>query len=205
MSPTVRAARRFLIALGLVAPLAGAASGRASALGAGPKSLPLTVAGVAVEIPVAGSLDVHTTAMAIALKATATGDLQSIQDHALAIARGLRLPRDNCKHKGLNIVVDSIDEATITRPTAWRRLAHSSAPAAFPTNSSPPRTYLASIVSLACPVCALTLSVETPACVALVAKPARRLWPEKLVGSIPTAATRSLMMTDIGSPVSRSG
>ena len=134
-SPTVRAARRFLIALGLVAPLAGAAPGRASALDVGPKSLPLTVAGVAVEIPVAGSLDVHTTATAIALKATATGDLQSIQDHALAIARGLRLPRDKCKHKGLN-VVDSIDEATITRPTARRRLAYSSAPAAFPTNSS---------------------------------------------------------------------
>jgi len=72
-SPTVRAARRFLIALGFVAPLAGAAPGRASALDVGPKSLPLTVAGVAVEIPVAGSLDVHTTATAIALKATATG------------------------------------------------------------------------------------------------------------------------------------
>ena len=45
---------------------------------------------------------------------------------------------------------------------------------------------------MACPVCDLILSVETPACTALVAKPARRLWPEKPVGSMPAAATRSL-------------
>ncbi len=35
-----------------------------------------------------------------------------------------------------------------------------------------------SIASLACPVWALILTIETPACAALVAKPARRLWPE---------------------------
>ena len=35
-----------------------------------------------------------------------------------------------------------------------------------------------SIASEACPVCRLILNVETPARVALVAKPARRLWPE---------------------------
>ena len=35
------------------------------------------------------------------------------------------------------------------------------------------------------------MSVETPACTALVAKPARRLWPEKPAGSTPAAATRS--------------
>jgi hypothetical protein len=37
-----------------------------------------------------------------------------IQDHALAIARGLRLPHDACAHTGLNVVVDSIDDASIT-------------------------------------------------------------------------------------------
>ena len=34
------------------------------------------------------------------------------------------------------------------------------------------------MASEACPVCCLILNVETPARVALVAKPARRLWPE---------------------------
>ena len=86
----------------------------AQALDVGPKSLPLTVAGVAVQIPVAGSIDVHSDADAIALKAIATGDLKSIQDHALAIARGLMLPRDPCAHKNVNIVVNSIDAASIT-------------------------------------------------------------------------------------------
>ena len=40
------------------------------------------------------------------------------------------------------------------------------------------------MASLAWPVCYLILSVETPACTALVAKPARRLWPEKPAGSM---------------------
>ena len=111
----VSAFQRFTIALSVVVASLGYAALRpAHALGVGPKALPLTVAGVPVEIPVAGSLDVHTDADTIALKASATGDLQSIQDHALAIARGLRLPRNNCAHKGLNVVVDSIDQATIT-------------------------------------------------------------------------------------------
>ena len=55
---------------------------------------------------------------------------------------------------------------------------HKSDPAALPTNSSPSRTYLASMASEAWPVWARTLDVGTPACTALVAKPARRLWPE---------------------------
>ncbi len=115
MIQAVSTLRRFTIALGIVAAsLLYGALRPAHALDVGPKTLPLTVAGVPVEIPVAGSLDVHTDADTIALKASATGDLQSIQDHALAIARGLRLPRNNCAHKGLNVVVDSVDRATIT-------------------------------------------------------------------------------------------
>jgi hypothetical protein len=86
----------------------------AQALDVGPKSLPLTVAGVAVQIPVAGSIDVHSDADAITLKVNATGDLKSIQDRALAIARGLKLPRDPCAHKNVNLVVNSIDAASIT-------------------------------------------------------------------------------------------
>ena len=60
------------------------------------------------------------------------------------------------------------------------------------------------MASLACPVCDLILRVDTPACTALVAKPARRLWPEKPVGSIFAAATRSLTISDTASPDSRS-
>jgi hypothetical protein len=104
-----RAASGLLaIALACDAPCA------ARALDVGPKNIPLTIAGVSVEIPVAGSIDVHTDADSITLKAVANGDLGPIQDHALAIARGLRLPRDSCAHKNVNIVVNSIDAASIT-------------------------------------------------------------------------------------------
>jgi hypothetical protein len=47
------------------------------------------------------------------------------------------------------------------------------------------------MASEACPVCCLILNVETPARVALVAKPARRLWPQYPVGSNPAADNRS--------------
>ncbi|WP_158817621.1 hypothetical protein [Methylocapsa sp. S129] len=106
--------KRHFVARLLAAALACGAPCAARALDVGPKNLPLTVGGVPVQIPVAGSIDVHTDADAITLKASATGDLRSIQDHALAIARGLKLPRDPCAHKNVNIVVDSIDAATIT-------------------------------------------------------------------------------------------
>jgi hypothetical protein len=43
--------------------------------------------------------------------------------------------------------------------------------------------YLLSIASLARRVCGLIFSVDTPAWTALVAKPARKLWPLKPVGS----------------------
>jgi hypothetical protein len=101
-----------MIALAAAALCGGACPARA--LDVGPKDLPLTVAGVPVQIPVAGSIDVRTDADAITLKASASGDLRAIQDHALAIARGLRLPHDPCAHKDFNIIVKSIDAATIT-------------------------------------------------------------------------------------------
>lgn len=105
--------RRAAFGLLAIVPACGAPC-TAQALEVGPKNLPLIVAGVPVQIPVAGSIDVHTDADAITLKASATGDLRSIQDHALAIARGLKLPRDPCAHKNINVVVNSIDAATIT-------------------------------------------------------------------------------------------
>jgi len=104
---------RAAIALAAAGMLCGGAC-PARALDVGPKDLPLTVAGVPVQIPVAGSIDVQTDADAIHVKASASGDLHAIQDHALAIARGLPLPRDPCAHKDFNIIVKSIDKATIT-------------------------------------------------------------------------------------------
>lgn len=102
------------LAVGLLMAAIGCMGGAAHALDVGPENLPLTVAGVAVQIPVAGTLDVRTDADAMAVKASATGDLHAIQDQALAIARGLRLPHDPCAHKGLNVIVNSIDAAKIT-------------------------------------------------------------------------------------------
>jgi hypothetical protein len=107
------AARAIMTGLVAAALMIGVLSS-ALALDVGPKSLPLTIGGVPVEIPVSGSLDVHSNAAELAIEASASGDLRQIQDRALDIARGLRLPRDNCAHKGFNIVVDSIDEAAIT-------------------------------------------------------------------------------------------
>jgi hypothetical protein len=59
------------------------------------------------------------------------------------------------------------------------------------------------MASEAWPVCCLILSVETPARVALVANPARRLWPEYRAGSNPAAAIRSRRIKDTASPESR--
>jgi hypothetical protein len=59
------------------------------------------------------------------------------------------------------------------------------------------------MASEAWPVCCLILNVETPARVALVAKPARRLWPEYPVGSNPATTTRSRRIKDTASPESR--
>jgi hypothetical protein len=108
-------------------------SGRASAgpLELGPKTLPLKIAGVTVEIPASASLDVETQTDGVHFSATANGNLQTIQENALAIVRRLPLPRDKCAKRGFSIAVDRIDEAKITpsgstvtvelagRVTAW--------------------------------------------------------------------------------------
>jgi len=86
---------------------------QALALDVGPKAIPLKVAGVSVEIPVIGRFDVRTDADTMALAAFATGDLQAIQDNALPIAQGLKLPSDACKRKGVNLVVNHIDSASL--------------------------------------------------------------------------------------------
>src|SRR6202522_2966993 len=83
-----RAAGSVMLAAAI---LVGGAGFPARALDVGPKNIPLTVAGVPVDIPVIGSLDAHTDASRLALKATATGDLKSIQDNAPAIRKGIRV------------------------------------------------------------------------------------------------------------------
>jgi hypothetical protein len=106
--------RRATLSAMLAAAIVLASAGcSARALDVGPKNIPLNVAGVPVEIPLTGSLDAQTDASRLRLKATATGDLQSIQDNALAIARGIRLPKDSCARNGINIVIKSIDAASI--------------------------------------------------------------------------------------------
>jgi len=114
---------RAAIALAAAGMLCGGAC-PARALDVGPKDLPLTVAGVPVQIPVAGSIDVQTDADAIHVKASASGDLHAIQDHALAIARGLPLPRDPCAHKDFNIIVISIDPTETTAMAAEKKVEY---------------------------------------------------------------------------------
>jgi hypothetical protein len=103
----------------------------AGAVELGPKDLPLKIAGLTVAIPARASLDVETQADGVHFSATADGNLQAIQEKALAIVRRLPLPHDKCTKRAFSIVVDKIDEAKITpsgkavtvelagRVTAW--------------------------------------------------------------------------------------
>jgi hypothetical protein len=140
----------------------------ALALEVGPKSLPLKVAGVMVEIPVTGSLDVHTDAETLAVKVSASGDLQAIRDNAIDIARGLRLPHEPCAHNGVNVVVNSIDAAAITpaKTTVVIDLSgHVALYACTKVLGSPLKTRLAEdSVSISAPV---ELYLPTPSSVAL--------------------------------------
>jgi hypothetical protein len=92
----------------------GAFSKSAHALDMGPKVLPLKVLGVSIEIPVRASADVRTEGDALIAQVKAVGDLNSLQDKALEIARAIPMPRDNCARDGINVVVNSIDRASIT-------------------------------------------------------------------------------------------
>jgi hypothetical protein len=48
------------------------------------------------------------------IRVAVAGDLKGVQENALRIARGLPLPHDNCARNGPNVVIDSIDDASIT-------------------------------------------------------------------------------------------
>jgi hypothetical protein len=78
-----------------------------------PKSFPLVILGVQVEVPVTISFEAQTVGGELALQVRARGNLKDIQGKALEIARTVPMPHDNCARDGVNPVVDSIDSASI--------------------------------------------------------------------------------------------
>lgn len=102
--------RLWLAALTLIC---GAARAQALDLPAVP--VPVTIAGVALHIPVSGTLDLATQGQSLQVKIAAKGDLGEMQSQALAIARALPLPHEACgkKKNGASLVVNSIDKAEL--------------------------------------------------------------------------------------------
>jgi hypothetical protein len=198
MVKTPTAANRLALVLVAAAWLC-AGPGPARALDVGPKSLPLKVAGVLVEIPVSGSLDMHTEADALAIRASAMGDLGAIQDNALAIAKGLRLPHEACARNGVNVVVNSIDAAKITpaKTSVLVELSgHVALYACTKMLGSPLKTKLAEdSVSISAPV---ELYLPTPSSVAL-----RLAGPAKLTTGRPaTMEAASAFLGDVNAALS---
>ena len=96
--------------------LAGLAVGPgvADPLTVAPQTIPLSILGVDISVPVSGQVDVHTEADKFVVKAHITANLADLQAKALPIAKAIRLPTDRCADEnGINGVVDSIDGATI--------------------------------------------------------------------------------------------
>ncbi|MDQ0392428.1 hypothetical protein [Labrys monachus] len=93
--------------------LTGLAGAPAAALDLGPRIVPVKILGLQLPIPLTVSLDMHTEADRVAVDLKATGNLAALQAHALEIARRLPLPEDTCRHKGVNLVINSIDDAHI--------------------------------------------------------------------------------------------
>jgi hypothetical protein len=108
-----QASIRILTAvLGLSLSAMFATSGKA--LDLKPKTFPLTVLGVPIDVPVSISFDAKTSGDGMDLQARAQGNLKAVQDNALTIARAIPMPRDNCARTGINPVVNSIDSASIS-------------------------------------------------------------------------------------------
>lgn len=93
--------------------ICGGMSQAAFALDIGPTTISLPVFGIPLDIPIRASLDSKNDKDGLLLDLAVTGDLKSLQDNALAIARKLPLPDDACARKGPNLVVNSIDSAHI--------------------------------------------------------------------------------------------
>jgi hypothetical protein len=93
--------------------LALAIADHSSAIELGPKTFPLSVLGVRVEIPVTASVEARTEGDSLVVNLKAQGGLKNVQDKALQIAKTIPVPTGNCDKEGINPVVDSIDSATI--------------------------------------------------------------------------------------------
>jgi hypothetical protein len=79
-----------------------------------PKAFPLKVLGVQVDLPATIAFDMKTEGDAVVLQLSAEANLKNLQDAALQIARALPVPRGNCDREGVNPVVNSIDNASIS-------------------------------------------------------------------------------------------
>lgn len=79
-----------------------------------PKSFPLAILGVQVDVPVKLSFDMNTEGEAVAVQLAAEANLGYLQEKALDVARALPVPKGNCDRNGINPVVNSIDAASIS-------------------------------------------------------------------------------------------
>lgn len=91
-----------------------ACTSAAIALDLGPKSFPLTVLGIRTEVVVTAAVDVRTEGDLLLAQVKPVSNLKDIQAKALDIARAIPVPKGNCDHHGINPVVNSIDDASIT-------------------------------------------------------------------------------------------
>ena len=102
---------RVIAALGIAL---GFCSGPVQAVDLEPKSFPLTVLGVRIQIPVTVSFEAHTESELLLVQLKAQGSLEDLQKKAPDIARAIPVPKGNCDRNGVNPVVNSIDTASIT-------------------------------------------------------------------------------------------
>ena len=79
----------------------------------GPKSFPIGVLGVRLQVPVRGSYAAQPEGEGVQVTVTAHGDLASVQAHALDLARALRMPPAGCGRKALSATLTHIDSARI--------------------------------------------------------------------------------------------
>jgi hypothetical protein len=107
---------RFLSRLkkvGIPLVLLVASSAGSDAVTLKPKTFPLKVLGLQLDLPVTISFDARSEGETMSLQVSAEGNLKSIQDNALQIARTVPVPEGNCDRVGVNPVVNSIDAASI--------------------------------------------------------------------------------------------
>jgi hypothetical protein len=88
----------------------------------GPKSFPIGVLGVRLQVPVHGTYTAQPDGDSVHVTVTAHGDLASVQAHALDLARALRMPPAGCGHKALSATLTHVDSARIVADGALARI-----------------------------------------------------------------------------------